>query len=315
MSKAWRPSVSIDTLKKRAVLIANIRAFFVERDVLEVETPLMSRAAITNPYIESFSLDDAKATWYLQTSPEFAMKRLLAAGSGPIFQISKAFRKEEAGHYHHPEFTMLEWYRPGFDHHQLMDEMDTLLQILLKTPAAEQTTYQALFKAHLSIDPLEANTEALKNCAKAQGIMVHSDVDRDDWLNLLMTHVIEPKLGQSAPTFVYHYPASQAALSKIAKDDPRIAERFELYYKGIELANGFHELSDAQEQRARFETDNTHRKAKGLIPMPIDEHLLQALEHGLPNTAGVALGVDRLLMLALDKKNIQDVLWCQAPIS
>jgi elongation factor P--(R)-beta-lysine ligase len=306
--KDWQPSASIRNLKKRAALISNIRQFFVNRDYLEVETPLLSHSTVTNPYIESIEASVQNKTLYLQTSPEFAMKRLLAAGSGPIFQISKAFRKEESGKKHNPEFTILEWYRPGFDHHQLMEEMDLFLQSILKCKAAEKITYQNLFKHYLKIDPLTATEKELKQCAKQNNIVIDAPLEKDDWLNLLMASSIEPVCSKEKPIFVYDYPASQSALAKISKHDARTAARFEVFYKGIELANGFHELSDAKEQRQRFEDNNKKRFEMGLNPPPLDELFLQALGAGLPDCAGVAVGVDRLAMLGLDLREIQSVL-------
>ena len=284
-----------------------LRRFFIEREVWEVETPLLSHATVPDPFIESLTIASDKKR-YLQTSPEFAMKRLLAAGSGSIFQITKAFRKEESGRQHNPEFTMLEWYRVGFDHHQLMQEMDALLQYMLHCLPAKKTSYQQLFLDHLNIDPLTATIGALSQCAKAHAISIESTLEKDDWLNLLMTHCIEPKLGANEPLFIYDYPASQSALAKLSQQDPRVAERFEVYYKGVELANGFHELRDAKEQRARFEKDNQLRQDKQLDQVPLDEFFLQALAHGLPDCAGVALGVDRLVMLALGVEDIKQVL-------
>lgn len=294
-------------------MLSDIRAFFAEREVLEVETPLLSAATVTDLHLEGFStqfthpLSPQRQILYLQTSPEYAMKRLLCAGCGPIFQICKAFRNEEAGRHHNPEFTMLEWYRPGFTHWQLMDEVDELVQRLLGTPKAEQTSYQQAFEQHTGLDPLSASLPSL--CALAQTYGFDSpQADRDTLLNLLFSLAVEPKIGQDRPVLVHSFPASQAALAKIDPEDPRVAQRFELYYRGLELANGFNELQDAAEQRRRFETDNQLRQACHREPKPIDEHLLSALEQGLPACAGVAMGLDRILMLATDKTQINDVL-------
>lgn len=313
----WHPSASIENLKQRAQILAQIRQFFVERDVLEVETPILSQASVTDPALHSFKTElmssggHDKKTLYLQTSPEYAMKRLLAANSGPIFQITKSFRNEECGRYHNPEFTMLEWYQPGFDHMQLMDDMDALLQLILNGKKALRCTYQALFEQYLDICPHSASASALENLAKSQHIPFNFDASQDEekdfWLFLLMTHCIEPKLGFEAPVFVYDYPASQAALAKVRQGKPPVAERFEVYIQGIELANGFHELTNAQEQEQRFKQELQMRQSKGLAPLPIDHHLLDALNSGLPNCAGVALGIDRLVMLALGQKHIADV--------
>lgn len=309
----WQPSASIAHLKKRAAILKSIRDFFAARDVLEVETPLLCHTSVTDPFIESIpasvNLPNGTQSFYLQTSPEYAMKRLLAAGSGSIYQLCKAFRQDEAGRYHNPEFTMLEWYRVNHDHHQLMNEMDDLLKLILNTASAERMSYQHLFLKTLHIDPLSATVAQLADCAKQNNVNLADTLDtKDDWLQLLMSHCIEPSLGQMAPTFVYDFPASQAALARINPDDSRVASRFEVYYKGIELANGFHELQNANEQRQRFENNLTSRKQLGLTALPIDENFLAALEHGLPDCAGVALGIDRLIMLALGAEHIHDVI-------
>ena len=310
----WQPTASIQNLKQRAKIIKKIRDFFAARDVFEVETPLLSHATVTDIHLQSFStqyiLDNQKEKkLYLQTSPEYAMKRLLAAGSGAIFQICKSFRNGgESGRLHNPEFTMLEWYRPGFNHHDLMDETDELLNTVLNTQPAERFTYEALFKHYLAIDPHSSSIDKLKQSAIELGIQIEHDdtLNSDDWLMLLMSHCIEPYLGQNnQPTFVYDFPRSQAALACINNN---IAERFEVYLDGIELANGFHELSDAKEQRHRFESDLIKRTHINYPIVPIDEHLLSALEQGFPNSAGIALGIDRLIMIALKANSIDNVL-------
>jgi lysyl-tRNA synthetase class 2 len=286
--------------------------------VLEVETPLLARATVTDLHLHSIPCRPEVAATpgrpdaelYLQTSPEFAMKRLLAAGSGPIYQLAKAFRDGESGRLHNPEFTLLEWYRPGFDHHALMDEVEELLTHVLGTPAAERRSYAELFGHHLGLDPHRASAGELRRAAGEQGIEVvgMDDDDRDGWLHLLMTHRVEPHLGRERPTFVVDYPATQAALARIHPGDPPVAERFEVYVEGIELANGFHELRDPAEQRRRFEADLAERRRAGLPTVPIDEHLLAALQAGLPDCAGVALGVDRLVMLAVGAGSVEEVL-------
>lgn len=311
----WQPSANRDRLHERSRLIQLIRNFFHSRGLLEVETPLLCHTSVTDPFIQSIPAlfqahpDAPEQRYYLQTSPEYAMKRLLAAENGPLFQITKAFRQGEVGRFHNPEFTMLEWYRPGFDHHALMDEMDELLQVILKIPAAERLTYQALFLSHLDIDPLTASMEDLAHKAAQQHLEVATAVtDRETWLNLLMTHLIEPTLGKTVPCFVYDFPASMAALARIQPSNPPVASRFEVYLHGIELANGFHELQDAAEQRKRFENNNAERIALGLPPYHLDELFLAALAHGLPDCAGVALGIDRLMMIAMNAANISDVI-------
>ena len=295
----WQPSASIATLQQRAHILHQIRQFFHERAIMEVETPLLCQHTVTDPYIDSFAIANHQPPYYLQTSPEYAMKRLLAAGSGPIYQISKAFRQEEQGSLHNPEFTLLEWYRPDFDHHALMDEIDALLQRLLKTPAAEKVSYRDLFLMHLDIDPHNCNPDLLLHLVQQRvELSTTTGLTDDDCLNLLLTHVIEPTLGHKAPVFIYDYPASQAALAKIRQGSPSVAERFELYIDGIELANGFHELQDANEQYHRFNQDLTIRRKLNKASPTIDRRFIASLEAGLPDCSGVALGLDRLIMLA-----------------
>lgn len=311
----WQPSASISQLRQRASIIQHIRHFFSQRDVLEVETPAMSHATVTDVHLHTFKTqfigpDFAHGqTVFLMTSPEFHMKRLLAAGSGSIYQINKAFRNEENGRYHNPEFTMLEWYRVGFDHHDLMTEMDELLQRVLECEACEKITYQQAFKRILDICPLESTMRQLKQVASRLGLsdIAEAESHRDTLLQLLFSVGIEPHIGLHAPVMVYDFPASQAALAKINQKDPRVADRFEVYFKGIELANGFHELDEAKEQLARFEQDNQQRIEMGLQPQPIDHHLIAALDAGLPQCAGVALGIDRLVMLAIGADHIDQV--------
>jgi lysyl-tRNA synthetase class 2 len=303
-------------LRLRARLLEKTRRFFSERGVLEVETPLLSAAGVTDLHIHSFrtrfrgpGAPGARELW-LQTSPEYAMKRLLASGSGPIYQIARAFRDGESGSVHNPEFTLLEWYRPGLDHHTLMDEVDLLLGELLGTPPAERLSYAAAFKRHLGVDPHAASDGELVAAARERGLgevgLAHDD--RDGWLALLMTHAVEPRLTPSRPSFLYDFPASQAALARIRPGRPALAERFEVYAGGLELANGYHELRDAREQRSRFENDLALRRERGLPEPPIDERLIAALEAGLPDCAGVALGFDRLLLVAAGLVSLDDVM-------
>ncbi|EKO3486162.1 elongation factor P--(R)-beta-lysine ligase [Vibrio fluvialis] len=316
MSKSeWMPTASIEQLKQRAALLRSIRQFFAERNVLEVDTPAMSHATVTDVHLHTFQTEFVGPGYadgrklHLMTSPEFHMKRLLAAGSGSIYQMGKAFRNEENGRYHNPEFTMLEWYRIGFDHHDLMDEMDALLQMTLQIGSAERMTYQQAFLDVLGVCPLEGSMTELKQAAAKLGLsdIAEPEQDRDTLLQLLFSMGIEAKIGQHVPAFVYDFPASQAALAKINPNDARVADRFEVYFKGIELANGFHELDNPREQLARFEADNVKRIEMGLTPQPIDYHLIAALEAGLPECAGVALGIDRLIMLALGEDHIDKV--------
>jgi lysyl-tRNA synthetase class 2 len=303
----WRPTCTISVVKARAALLASIRAFFLARDVIEVETPVLASAPVTDPFIEAFSVS---GTVYLQTSPEYAMKRLLAAGFPSMYQLSKAFRHEEVGHLHNPEFTLLEWYRIGFGLNDLMDEMDALLQQLFSVGTARRFTYQNLFLHCMGLDPFNCTVDDLKKRAKQENIQVISSqlLDRDDWLRLLFTHLIEPKMGFDVPWFVCDYPASQAALSRLKIDNQMVAERFEVYYKGLELANGYHELDDPKIQMERFLQDCEKRRLLNLSAVPIDKRLVDALAFGFPNCAGVALGVDRLLMLQLGLKEIEEVL-------
>jgi lysyl-tRNA synthetase class 2 len=310
----WQPNATLKQIQSRAQLLAQIRTFFNERQVMEVETPLLSQATITDPQLFPFTttfIDPSSPipkTLYLQTSPEYAMKRLLCAGSGDIYQLCKAFRNEEAGRYHNPEFTILEWYRVGFDNHQLMNEVDALLQATLNTDQAERDTYQNVFISNLGVDPLSADLAALKALAQSRGFdnIAEYETNPDTLLQLLFSHCVEPNIGKKRPIFIYDFPASQAALARISNKDERVAERFEVYFKGFELANGFHELNDPKEQRARFEKERDH--ADLAQTRQIDEFLLAALEHGLPDCSGVALGIDRLLMLKSEKAKIKDVL-------
>ena len=250
-------------------------------------------------------------TLYLQTSPEFAMKRLLAAGSGPIYQITKSFRDGEAGRRHNPEFTMLEWYRPGFDHHGLMDEMDELLATVLGSPTADRLTYAAAVQRHAGFDPHLAPLDEIRKRVDSAvpGLTEQLEPDnRDLWLQLAMSELVEPQLGRGRPTFLYDYPATQAALARIRPGPQDVAERFEVYIDGLELANGFHELADPLEQELRFRADLAERRRRGLPAVPIDHNLLAALSAGFPDCAGVALGIDRLVMLATGATSISEVI-------
>ncbi|BBI92232.1 elongation factor P--(R)-beta-lysine ligase [Serratia symbiotica] len=318
MSEAasWQPSAPIANLLKRAAILAEIRRFFADRGVLEVETPTMSQATVTDIHLFPFQTRFVgpgaadSLTLYMMTSPEYHMKRLLAAGSGSIYQLGRSFRNEEAGRYHNPEFTMLEWYRPHYDMYRLMNEVDDLLQQVLDCASAETLSYQQAFLRHLDIDPLSAEKAQLREVAAKLDLsnVADSEEDRDTLLQLLFTIGVEPLIGREKPAFVYHFPASQAALAEISTEDHRVAERFEVYFKGIELANGFRELTDGSEQRQRFEQDNRKRAQRGLPQHPIDNNLLDALQHGIPACSGVALGVDRLVMLALGAESLSDVL-------
>jgi lysyl-tRNA synthetase class 2 len=299
-------------LEHRAALLASARNFFVDRGVLEVDTPMVVNAPVTDIHIHSAQVKfaDDPHPFFLHTSPEYAMKRLLAAGSGDIYQICHVVRGLERGHQHNAEFTLIEWYRIGFTLDQLMSEVDTLVRHLLGdvafTMSSERLTYREAFLRELHLDPFTATLAQLSDAARTVGFA--DGAQRDELLELLMGALVGPRLGRSALTFVHGYPASQAALARLSPEDPRSALRFELYCKGVELANGFHELASATEQRARFERDNEERQQRGLPSYEIDDRLLAALEAGLPECAGVALGFDRTLMLAAGADHIDDVL-------
>ena len=310
--------MDIEIIKGRARIVSDIRHFFSQRHVLEVDTPILSRAAPTAPYLESFktefipmgSID--KASYYLQTSPEFAMKVLLAGGSGSIYQIAKVFRNGERGRLHSPEFTMLEWYRPELNLEELMDEVAALLQTITSYSESVRFSYKEVFSQYLNINVLVCSKDELQKLAikKLPDFSGDFYLDRDGWLELLMSQVIEPELASlKKPVFIYNFPASQAQLAKVKldNDSEQVAARFELYAGGLEVANGYDELLDAKELRKRFEYGNQQRLKLGKAEMPIDEKLLSAMEMGLPPCTGVALGLDRLVMLAMNKDSIDSV--------
>lgn len=318
---AWHPTATLENLQKRAILLAKVREFFSVRQVLEVETPLLAAHSVSDPYLVPFIshyqavCQANKQVKYLQTSPEYAMKRLLAAGSGSIYQLCKAFRNEERGVVHNPEFTLLEWYRVGFDHHQLMQEVDALLQSLLNTKPADIMTYRQLFLDYCELDVAQADLKTCQAYARAHGLSVSESMsasaDKDDWLQLIMHVLIEPHIGKNKPLFIHAYPSTQAALAQIIEDEQTglpVAARFEVYYQGLELANGYHELTNEKEQRARMKGDNVRRQQLGLPFVEPDPYLLQALQVGLPDCAGVAMGFDRMAMLACLTNDIRDVL-------
>jgi lysyl-tRNA synthetase class 2 len=306
----WKPTAPLAVLRLRARLLSRARLFFEGRGILEVETPLLGSATATDPHIDSLSCTLGGERYFLQTSPELFMKRLLAAGSGPIYQISKAFRDGERGGRHNPEFTLVEWYRPGFDHHELMNEVDAFFQEVLGTGPATRDSYGAVFQHHVGLDPHQASSTKLRERARAIGLpdVASDDLDRSDWLNLLMAQAIEPRIGRDAPALVYDFPKELAALARIRPGDPPVAERFEAFFRGMELANGYHELTSAPEQRERFRADLEARRRMGRPELRADERMLEALEHGLPSASGVALGFDRLVMIAASAKSIDSVL-------
>ena len=301
----WKPTASLEILKANAHLIDNIRYFFTARSLLEVTTPLLGDTSVTDPYIDSIATN---AGW-LQTSPEYMMKRLLAAYQTDIFQICKAFRKEEIGSQHQIEFTLLEWYRIDFDHHALMDEVDLFLQTILDTPKAQRFTYQQLFMEILNIDPMIADLKTIHHIATQHNIdtqLIATSVD--EGLIWLFHQCIEPTFTKEVPTFVYDYPAGQAALARLNAKYPQTAARFEVYLGGYELANGFHELADEQQQHQRFLQNNQKRISLHKPSMAIDQHLLSALGQGFPPCSGVALGIDRLLMIKHHQTQIENVM-------
>lgn len=313
---SWQPSASIQNLHQRAQLLAQIRQFFNRRGYLEVETPVMGHYGITDLYLSNVTAHCQAKTTYLQTSPEYHMKRLLAAGSGPIFQLARVFRDDELGRWHNPEFTLLEWYQLDIDHHNLIAEMDVFLQEILHCEPLIKKTYQEVFLKFCNLDPFVASISELQESLRhynLEKILSVDENDRDQYLFLLMSHVIEPALAaENRPVAVYDFPESQAALAQINK---KRAARFEVYYCGVELANGFHELTDRMLQQHRFEADSEKRRQNGLPAVEIDPLFLGALSAGLPACSGVALGLDRLLALALGKKSISEVIafdWLKA---
>ncbi len=314
--KDWKPTANLKALRLRAELYALLRRFFAERGVLEVETPVLSSAGNTDPNIESFALRfegaraAGEATRWLRTSPEFPLKRLLAAGVGDCYELGRVFRNGEAGKRHNPEFTMLEWYRTGMNHHQLMDEVSELLKSALtlagRRATVRDTSFRQLYQDKFGFDPVLAPEEELRSPLQVYGIDP-AGLTRDDWLDLLMTHLIQPTIPTNRILLVYDYPASQCALAKVRAGDPPVAERFEVFLGTLEIANGYHELNDASEQRQRFEADLARRRDRNAATPPIDERLLAGLPK-LPACAGVALGVDRLLMAMMGTEKISDVL-------
>ena len=295
-------------------MLKRIRAFFDARDVLEVETPIIASSGSTDLHIDSLQTVFRGQTHYMNTSPEYSMKRLLADCDEPIYQICKVFRDDELGPNHNPEFSMLEWYRPGFDMYQLMDEIKELLSCVLakESIGVDRLSYRQAFEKFAGFDPHVASAEDCLSCAMRYGIEqpVGLDDDKDEWLDWLLTQRVMPSLEPGQFTFIYDYPESQCALARIHIDQEgmQVASRFELFYGEVELANGFHELQSDTEQRQRFERENQRRLSVGKPAVKIDEYLLGALSYGLPDCSGVALGIDRLLMAICNKKSIDEVL-------
>jgi lysyl-tRNA synthetase class 2 len=313
----WRPTATLDAMQLRARLYAAIRTFFADRNVLEVETPVLSQAGNTDPNIASFPLefsgrtDATTRSRWLRTSPEYALKRLLASGVGDCYELGRVFRDGESGGRHNPEFTMLEWYRIGWDHRRLIGEVAELIAVALHLvghdASLHRIAWRDLYWRQLGLDPMNASDEQLQTALGDVQIDA-AGLGRDDWLDLLLTHRLQPSFPIDQMLAVFDYPISQAALARIRPGEPPVAERFELFLGPLEVANGYHELADAAEQRDRFERDLTIRQTRGATLPPIDERLLSALQAGLPACAGVALGVDRLLMAMLRTDRIADVL-------
>jgi lysyl-tRNA synthetase class 2 len=309
--RTWRPGAGRDALVARARLLASIRAFFAERDVLEVATPVLSAAGNSDPGLAQFRTRDGR---WLRTSPEYPMKRLLAAGSGDIYELGRVFRAGEAGALHNPEFTLLEWYRVGWTYGQLMNEV---VELVAHCGAAfgrrwevRRCSYADWIGQHAGIDPLTASEADIREALRRAGVATSglAGLDRDGWLDLLVSGVVQPAMDPDTLTLVSLYPASQAALARLHGPDPRVAERFEAFLGRVELANGYQELTDAVEQRRRFEAENARRAATGGELVPLDEALLEALEVGLPECAGVALGVDRLLLALVGAARLDQVM-------
>ncbi|GAA6153767.1 EF-P lysine aminoacylase EpmA [Pseudoteredinibacter isoporae] len=335
-SQDWQPNAHSEMLQLRGAVNRTVRDFFHQRRVLEVETPLLAQHPVSDPYIECLRCSHQGKPYYLQSSPEYAMKRMLAAGSGDIYSLAKVFRAGESGRRHNTEFTMLEWYREGFDDRQLMTELEALIQSVMPVfsehhsnrASAERGAFRSilpvvyksygdLFCEHLSVDPHSASLAELQAC-----IDRHLDMggyrcdDISTALDVLISQHIEPQLPQGL-VFIYDYPACQAALARVMPDDQGrlVAKRFEAFVDGMELANGYWELQDAQEQRERFTADNQQRRNRGLTEVSIDERLLAAMASGLPDCAGVALGLDRLLLQLSEAEHISEVLsfaWSRA---
>lgn len=320
----YQPTCDIKAMQARAKMYAQLRQFFAERGVMEVETPILSQAGVTDVHLASVQamrhISGRKQTHYLQTSPEFPMKRLLASGSGPIYQICKVFRDDEHGRKHNSEFTMLEWYRPGLSLKELMFEVSDLLNVTLAQRFGEVRptvlSYKHAFMDRLDLNPLQATLKELKDAARRVGLNLDLGDDRLGYIDLLFSHMVEPSLGFDTPVFLNDFPPEMASLAKtkVDEDGELVAARFELYIEGLELANAYDELIDAEVLRSRFEADNAEREKLGLHVMPIDEYLLAALPN-MTECSGIALGIDRLLMIATEKMRLEHVITFPADVS
>lgn len=305
----WRPTGEAEALRARAGLLATIRAFFDERGVLEVDTPLLSQFGVTDPNIELFTVSSNNEKRFLQSSPEYAMKRLLATGIGDIYQLGKAFRRGESGSRHNPEFTMLEWYRAEMSHHELIREVAELVARVLPVSTWQVWSYAALFAELLNVDVFTASKEILASKVEQEGISIDASLSRLDYLDLLMTHSIEPRIADWGLVFVVDFLPEQSALARlITRGENTVAGRFEAYYGGLELANGYWEEAQADVLSARFTDDNAKRGLRGQKLISPDTRLLSAMEAGFPDCSGVALGFDRLLMLMLERSSIAEVI-------
>lgn len=308
----WTPKTSAHARNSRATMLRDIRQFFYDRNVLEVETPALSKNANTDPFIESFILDSFDSSRFLHTSPEYPMKRLLAAGSGDIYQICKVWRKEESGSRHNPEFSLLEYYRVGFSYQDLMREVDTLLSGTINhlTKESQFVTYAQLFLEKFSLNPhIVCYEQLLKHVSTEIPSLNTEGLDQQALLDALLTHCIEPEFAKDQLTFVYDYPASQSALSQLRKvDNYFVAERFEVYLGNLELGNGYQEEVDSKRNHSILDEENKARSQMGLKTMPIDKYFLEACDSGIPASAGIAIGLDRVLMAITGENSIQKVI-------
>lgn len=319
MKRDFLPRAAVEVLRQRADIIKRIRHFFDSRNFFEIETPILSHDIVVDRYLHPIGISKQDVTGvggdrdhvlWLQTSPEFGMKRVLAAGAEAIYQICKSFRQGEYGDRHNPEFTMLEWYRIGDDLQTGMALLSEFISEILGKPSAREMSYREVFVWFTKADPFDATIEQLREVAEKSGVTVpdESESSRDECLNLILSEVIEPQLGLETPVVIYDWPESQSALAKVRPGSPPVAERFEIYVDGVELANGYHELLDPEEMARRNSINNQHRVRDGSPLLPEESRLLEAMRHGIPGCAGVALGIDRLVMLALGAKSIRDVI-------